>query len=302
MVDKPKDNKLDSEIAKRLDDLFGEGDTASDEENPIEAESSSGDENPIEAKELSDDENLIEAKETVVVEAEAQEKQPAAADEEIFDLAEMAADEPDGERVPDDYPLAELKNLVLSIDWEITEEALEGLLAQIDSLKATYKKEKIILMFLQLLGSLGAYIKTNRGNAHPKTFKILNSVFSRLEEVVLSEDMAEPEKKKLLRTEMNKYKQLRSQVSKKKAAKVSRKSVVSAPKELETLIKSPKQKETAQAGRKVPQKAAPKSRQPDTGALQSLDNLADAVEELKKFIHSELKVLKQELRLLQKSK
>jgi hypothetical protein len=282
-VDKPKDNKLDSEIAKRLDDLFGERDT------------SSGDENPIEAKDTAAEENEPQ-------ENQPQENQPSAADEEIFDLAELSADETDGASIPDDYPLAELKHLVLSIDWEITDEALAGLLTQIDSLKTTYKNEKIILMFLQLLGSLGVYIKTNRGNAHPKTFKILNSVFSRLEEVVLTEDMAELEKKKILRTEMNKYKQLRSQVSKKKAAKVSRKKAISAPKELEALIKAPQQKEAAQPGRKVSGKADKKSLSPDPGAPQSLANLADAVEELKKFIHSELNTLKQELRLLQKSK
>jgi hypothetical protein len=40
----------------------------------------------------------------------------------------------------------------------------------------------------------------------------------------------------------------------------------------------------------------------DAGAPHSLANLADAVEELKKFIHSELNALKQELRVLQKSK
>jgi hypothetical protein len=278
LVDKPKDNQLDSEIAKRLDDLFGEGDT------------SFGDENPIEAKD------------TVAEENKSQEKQPSTADEEIFDLTEAAAEETDGERVPDDYPLAELKNLVLSIDWEITEETLSGLLSQIDSLKVTYKNEKIILMFLQLLGSLGVYIKTNRGNAHPKTFKILNSAFSRLEEVVLSKDMAESEKKKLLRTEMDKYKQLRNQVSKKKAAKVLRKEAMSTPKELESLIKAPQQKKFARPGHKVSGKAAVKSQPSDPGAPQSLANLADAVEELKKFIHAELNALKRELRVLQKSK
>ena len=278
MVDKPKDNQLDSEIAKRLDDLFGEGDT------------SSGDENPIEAKD------------TVAEENKSPEKQPSTADEEIFDLTDAAAEETDGERVPNDYPLAELKNLVLSIDWEITEEALTGLLSQIDSLKVTYKNKKIILMFLQLLGSLGVYIKTNRGNAHPKTFKILNSAFSRLEEVVLSEDMAGSQKKKILRTEMDKYKQLRNQVSKKKAAKVIRKEAMSAPKELESLIKAPQQKIAARPGRKVAGKAAMKSQPSDPGAPHSLANLADAVEELKKFIHSELNALKQELRVLQKSK
>jgi hypothetical protein len=299
LVDKTKDNKLDSEIAKRLDDLFGEGDTSFGDEDPIEEKDT-----VVEAKDT-----VVEAKDTVVEEKataaeenKPQEKQPPSEDEEIFDLTEVAADEADGERVADDYPLAELKNLVLSIDWEITEEALAGLLTQIDSLKAIYKNEKIILMFLQLLGSLGIYIKTNRGNAHPKTFKILNSAFSSLEEVVLSEDMAEKDKKKLLRTEMNKYKQLRNQVSKKKEAKVIRKEVLSAPKELESLIKPHRQKEAARSDRKVSLKAADKSLPPDQGAPQSLANLADAVEELKAFIHSELNALKQELRILQKSK
>ena len=277
MVDKPNDNKLDSEIAKRLDDLFGEGDPSSGDENPVEAE------------------------EAFAEEDQTQEEQPSP-EEEIFVLEDEAAGEVDGEGVPDDYPLAELKNLVLSIDWEITEEALADFLAQIDSLKTTYKSEKIVLTFLQLLGSLGVYIKTNRGNAHPKTFKILNSAFSGLEEVVRAEDMPETEKKKLLGAEMKKYKQLRSQVSKKKAAKVSRKPIVSAPKELETLIKAPRQQGAAGSGRKVPRKAAKQDQQFDTGAPQSLANLADAVEELKKFIHSELNALKKELRILQKSK
>ncbi len=278
MVDKSNDNNLDSEIAKRLDDLFGEGDT------------SAGDENPIEAKD------------TVAEENKAREKQAVPEEEDIFDLTDVTAEETDGEGVSDDYPLAELKNLVLSIDWEITEEALAGFLSQVDSLKATYKNQKIILTFLQLLGSLGVYIKTNRGNAHPKTFKILNSVFARLEEVVLSANMAESKKKKLLRVEMDKYKQLRNQVSKKKAAKVIPKEVISAPKEIESLIKAPLQKEAARSGRKVSEKSAKKSLATDSGAPQSLANLAEAVAELKEFIHSELNTLKQELRILQKSK
>jgi hypothetical protein len=278
LVDKSNNNNLDSEIAKRLDDLFGEGDT------------------------LADDENIIEAKDTVAEENKSQEKQPPAVDDEIVDLKEIAAGETKGERVADDYPLAALKHLVLSIDWEITEEILADFLSQIDSLKATYKNEKIIFTFLQLLGSLGVYIKTNRGNAHPKTFKILNSVFARLEEVVLSEDMAEPEKKKLLGTEMNKYKQLRNQVSKKKAAKVGRQEVISAPKEAVPLARALKKKEAARPDNKVSEKVAKKSLSPTPGAPQSYGDLADAVEELKNFIHSELNVLKQELRILQKSK
>ncbi|MEJ2728566.1 MAG: hypothetical protein P8185_08650 [Deltaproteobacteria bacterium] len=278
MDDNSKENRLDSEIEKRLADLFGEEDTSVTDESPVEE------------------------KDTVEEENKPQEEQVSAEDEDIFDLTEVATDERVSEGDTDDYPLAELKNLVLSIDWEITDEALADFLAQIDSLKVTYKNEKIILTFLQLLGSLGVYIKTNRGNAHPKTFKILNSVFSSLEKVVRSAKMTVAEKKKLLHTEMNKYTQLRNQVSKKKAEKVSRKKIISAPKELESLIKAPRQKEAVMPGRNISEKAASKNRELDSATRQSIANLAEAVEELKKFIHSELNALKKELRILHKSK
>ena len=178
--------------------------------------------------------------------------------------------------------------MVLSIDWEITDEVLSGFLSQIDSLKNIYKNEKIILMFLQLLGSLGEYIKTNRGKAHPKTFKILNSVFARLEDVALTEDMPELEKKKLLKTEMSKYKQLRKQVAQKKATKVSRRQAKPIQKD-KPRLRTPKKK-SATPFDKVPT------------AAESYDTLAEAVEELKQFIHAELSVLKQELKMLKKSR
>ena len=268
MADKTKDNNLDSEIAKRLDDLFGEGDSASDDDLPIEA-----------------DDNAL-AKD------EPQKEEPAAAEAEILDLKEATADKTQTEDVPDDYPLAELKNLVLSIDWEITDETLASLLSEIDSLKKTYKQEKIVSMFLQLLASLGQYIKTNRGNAHPKTFKILNSVFSRLEEVILTEKMSEADRKNLLRAEMQKYKQLRNKVSQKKAATAGRKVVTAAAK--------PKQPATVTMDQKVERSDKVNVPAADVGA-PSAEALAETIKELKQFIHSEFNALKQELKKLQKS-
>ena len=114
--------------------------------------------------------------------------------------------------------------------------------------------------------------------------------------------MAEPEKKKLLGTEMSKYKQLRNQVSKKKAAKLGRQEVISAPKKAVPLTRALKKKESARPDNKVSEETAKKNLSPTPGAPQSYADLADAVEELKKFIHSELNTLKQELRILQKSK
>ena len=264
MADNTKDNNLDAEIAKRLDDLFGEADSVSDDDLPNEA-----------------DDNAFT------------EKEPQnAAEAEILDLKEVTVNKAETEDVPDDYPLSELKNLVLSIDWEITDETLTSLLSEIDSLKKTYKQEKIVSMFLQLLASLGQYIKTNRGNAHPQTFKILNSVFSRLEEIILTENMTAANKKNLLRAEMQKYKQLRNKVSQKKAAIAGRKVVPAAAKAEKTATLTMDQKVERQDKVNAPSG--------DAGA-PSAESLSEAVRELKQFIHSELNVLKQELKKLQKA-
>jgi hypothetical protein len=276
LVDTNKDDKLDSEIAKRLDDLFGEGDASSDESRALKA-----DDPAVDEKKFPD-------------------QPPEPEDEEIFELEDAVADETDAEHTPGDYPLAELKNMVLSIDWEITDEVLSGFLSQIGGLKNIYKNEKIVLMFLQLLGSLGEYIKTNRGKAHPKTFKILNSVFSRLEEVVLTDDMAELEKKKLLRAEMNKYKQLRKQVAQKKATKVSRRQAKPIQKD-KPHLRMP-EKKSATPFDKVSTAAEENTPLSDSIAAQSNETLAEAVEELKEFIHAELSVLRQEIKILKKSR
>jgi hypothetical protein len=277
LVNRKKDGKLDAEIAKRLDDLFGEGDASSDESSALTANEAD------EAENKSQDQN------------------ESAAAEEVFDLDEPVLNENAKKPATADYPLAELKSMVLSIDWEITDEVLSAFLSQIASLKNTYKNEKIILMFLQLLGSLGEYIKTNRGNAHPKTFKVLNSVFSHLEDIVLTKGLAESEKIKILRMEMDKYKQLRTQVSKKKAAEV-RKEKAKPLRQDEPDQSTRKKQPTDLRPDRALRIAAENKRIPDATAAKPHATLVEAVEELKQFIHSELSALRQELKRIQKSK
>lgn len=277
MADRKKDEKLDSEIAKRLDDLFGEGDAAFDESSALEADEADGAEN------------------------KPQDQNQSAAAEEVFELEEMVVDEKAKAPAAADNPLAELKSMVLSIDWEITDEVLSAFLSQIAKLKNTYKNEKIILMFLQLLGSLGEYIKTNRGNAHPKTFKILNSVFSRLEDIVSNEDLKESEKIKILRIEMDKYKQLRTQVSKKKATEALQGKAKLLLKDL-TAEKRPKKQPIDMRPVRASAITAEKKQVSGSTTAKPDATLAEAVEELKKFIHSELNALMQELKRIQKSK
>jgi hypothetical protein len=174
--------------------------------------------------------------------------------------------------MPPDSPLSELKKTVLSIDWEITPEALDSFQDHIRLLKEAFQRDKIISMLLQILGSLGQYIKTSRSNVHPNTFTVLNSVFARLEEIVTSPAMPAPARKKLLQAEMTAYQELRDKIVKRRAAvQPSHAGKASAP--------------------------SPAPAMPAPAAALPPEALARAIEELKAFIRSELKILKEELRI-----
>jgi hypothetical protein len=228
--------------------------------------------------------------------------------DDLFGDNSVAPPEAEDNDIAAHYPLAELKNIILSIDWEITDEVLGKLLQQIKDLKLTYKHDKIVLTFLQILNSLGDYIKTNRAKSHPKTFKILNSVFSSLDKVVLSREMPETAKKKLLRAEMNRYKELRTQISQGKTA--TRPAPKAKPIQADkpeivkdtqdppvTLTKpsvQPSEAETSETPVIEPEQ------EPDVVTLSepSVETLAEAVDHIKKYIHDEINALKKEIQAL----
>jgi hypothetical protein len=166
------------------------------------------------------------------------------------------------------HPLEELKKTVLSIDWEITPEALAGLQEQIRLLKSAFQGDKVVSMFLQILGALGQYIKTSRSYVHPSTFTVLNSVFARLDEIVSDPAMPEERKRKLLQVEMAGYQELRDKIMKRR--KPHRVPVAEQP------VSAP------------PAAAGP--------GVVTAEALAQAMEELKRFIRAEVNRLKEELR------
>jgi len=205
------------------------------------------------------------------------------------------------------YPLAELKNLILSIDWEITDQVLDNLLQQLKDLRLTYKHDKIVSTFLQILNSLGNYIKINRAKAHPKTFKILNSVFASLDKVVLSRDISETAKKKILRAEMHRYQELRAQIAKSKTAAappkktaepaVTEKPKIQQPQEAAIIDKAQPFDQTAAAAK---EELILTEEQRDVAV--AVETLAQAVEEIKRYIHAEIKALKEEIQYLRAQK
>ncbi len=167
-----------------------------------------------------------------------------------------------------EYPLKELKAVILSIDWEITDDVMKRLADQVVGLKKRYKADRIVFILLQLLGSIGEYINTSRGKSHPDSFKFLNSLFKKLEKVVLTEGLTESEKKKILSVEVNKYKVLKDKLS-------SRKDVVQKGKHVKSVVKT-------------------KSEKTDVLPIEAF---ADAMDQIRQLIQSEFKALREELRL-----
>ena len=167
-----------------------------------------------------------------------------------------------------EYPLKELKAIILSIDWEITEDVMNRLADQVAGLRKRYKDDRIVFMLLQLLGSIGEYIRTNRGKSHPDSFKFLNSLFKKLDKVVSTEGLTESEKKKILSVEVNKYKALKDKLS-------PRKPVAEKIKKVKPAVKTKAEK---------------------TDVLP-IEAFADAMDQIRQLIQSEFKALREELRL-----
>jgi hypothetical protein len=189
----------------------------------------------------------------------ADDKEPQKADGESSDIEES--------------PLKELKAVILSIDWEITDDAMKRLANQVAGLKKRYKDDKIVSILLQLLGSIGDYIRVNKGKSHPDSFKFLNSLFKKLDKVVSTKGLSETEKKKIVSLEVNKYKVLKNKLT--------------------------PQKITPQ--KKKPVQPTTKTKADKTDVL-SIQVFADAMDQIRKLIQSEFKALREEIRLLREKK
>jgi len=172
-------------------------------------------------------------------------------------------------------PLMELDAIVLSLDWEITDENLEKLLNEIERLKTLYKDARLPYMFLQLHGSVGKYIASKKVAAHPDSIKLLHSVHAGLEKVLLNPDMDETEKKKILSEEVKKFKDLKHQIMLTKST---------APEEAEGVT-----------AKKTLAPATPSPAAPAVPASAGDFNYQTFIDEIRKIIQAEFKELKREI-------
>jgi len=170
---KDEDANLNDEVTSRLDELFGE--------------------------------DAPDA--TVMPETQEMQENPAAEEEAAADI------EPAGAAYESSTgPIDNLKALVFSIDWEITDATMKAFLKEVKQLKEQYKQDRMSLMFLKLHESLGKYIKSKKARAHPDAIKLVASIYHKFEKMLLSPGLSESEKKKLVSREVKKYNQFKKKV------------------------------------------------------------------------------------------
>jgi len=189
---------------------------------------------------------------------------------------------------PEGTPLTELKSIVLSLDWEITDESMTRFVQEIEKLKKTYRDDKILVSFLGLLDSVGKYIKTHKAKAHPNASKLLNSAYMSLEKVIVSKDITEPERRKIFVSQVKSFKRLKEQIALRKAAS-DRKKGLKPPDQIGPVAEEQINDLSMQRQGRTPDGTKERLRESD-------EVFMSALEEIKQLIQEEFRALREKLK------
>ncbi len=212
--------------------------------------------------------------------------------------------------LPSDSPFTNLDAIVLSIEWEITDETMDTFLTEISRLKKYFKNDKIIYSLLQLHGTAGKYIRVKKVKAHPDSLRLLHSVHDGLVTIVAKPDITEADKRKILSNKIKQFKDLKNQIiesgkvggGKPAGIRIKHEAPPAPVEEIEKA--TPITIETEEIGppENIIEQPPPEpketvlSQTPEDDGPEILpEALALAVEEIKAFIREELKTFKQEL-------
>lgn len=188
------DSNIIQQVDNRLDDLFGDEETQDPGDAPLRTEM------PLAAVDASG-----EAAENPAAGHSSQSVSP------LPEKNEAAPPEIDAEEI-ENSPIKDLKSIILSLEWEITDPVMGKLEEEIRKLEIIAQDDKIILAYLQLLGSLGKYIRNKLARAHVDSITLLHAVYESLEKAMLSKEMSDGAKKKMLIAHVTQYKKLKKEI------------------------------------------------------------------------------------------
>jgi pilus assembly protein FimV len=137
------------------------------------------------------------------------------------DLFEFASDE--------ESPISRLKSLILSIDWEITDEVLMQFNEELVDLRDIWAGEKINLVYVQALEKISKYIYQKKADSHPSAIKLLLTLYHNLEKIVSSDNLSEEEKREILLEDVKRFESLKRHIGERPKAVKEVKTVTPTP-------------------------------------------------------------------------
>lgn len=264
------ESNIMEQVGSRLDDLFGGDAVSGSDGSTLSAESRPGGSDDIVQTSLAASHDG------------AVRRKPLPADAMETHVYKIDADE------IENSPIKELKSIVLSLEWEITDAVMEKLEEEIHKLETLRQADKIILAYLQLLGSLGKYIRKKLARAHVDSITLLHSVYESLEKAMLSREMSEAAKKKMLVAHVTQYKKLKKEIQ---SAKKS--GYPGEPPESRRLTPMPASE--SEIGSHTDDDARPASS--DTGDLNHMAReILRSMSAIQQTIQTEMALLREELR------
>ena len=194
----------------------------------------------------------------------------------------------------------DLDAIVLSIEWEISDETMSRFIREVEQLKQESRDDKIIYSCLQLLSSAGVYVKNKKASAHPASINLLHSAHRVLKRMIARPDLPPVEKRRMVAAEVKKFKALQAELIRSRTAGHPAAAAPDPQPRAEPDKADPVgAPEGPSEFGEPPSKTAPED---TVGAVASGPAaprealLTQAVEEIKQLIRTEMESLRQELR------
>jgi len=111
-------------------------------------------------------------------------------------------------------PLADLNAIILSLDWEISDEIMGALSTEVKRLTVRFTEDRVLSVLLQMMGAIGRYVGRNLAKSHPDSLRLLQSLFDNLRHIQHTSRMTSEEKKRILAIEVQSLKTLKGKIAK----------------------------------------------------------------------------------------
>jgi hypothetical protein len=179
-------------------------------------------------------------------------------------------------------PLYNLKKILLSMEWEVTDDILSKYLNEIIQLQRLFQDNNFLRSLLQLQHIYGRFIKTYPDKIPLKTYKILYTLYGCMKNILGNQKLSDFEKKGIVEQEIQRYKNFRKYLT-------TTKNIISHDKcykeSAKTRLKISHNKDSKNVIKEII----------DQDELSNRHYMDNAVWEMKKFIKMEIKKLKYEL-------